>query len=224
MAGFKNSSLNSFLKQSYYDKIILLLESGSDLMLSSGKKIQNHEEKITAHLHYYYLDNKDFRDSILGDSFPFKFIIESPEKFNYQQNTYHGRTDIKVVSNNWFSGVNLKDYFTIECKRIDGYSELNKKYIEEGVARFIIPSIKYESYHNKNIMLAYVVKQIDVLKNIRKIDDIHKSKLISYISKDITYLPDNSSENCYICESEYILEDRKLLLNHIFYDFSSIIT
>lgn len=49
-----------------------------------------------------------------------------------------GYTDIKITipSRSAFSSEEQKAY-TIECKRLDGYADKNKKYIEEGICRFI---------------------------------------------------------------------------------------
>lgn len=223
MAGFKNSSLNFVAKQNYYEQIILLIKSCSDLMISKGIKIQNHEEKISAHIVENYLKNKTVVNSIIKYSFPFSFLLEVPENYNVTANSFVGRVDIKVISMNYFLRENLEDYYTIECKRIDGTKSLNEKYITQGVSRFVVSPIKYQSYHNKNIMFGYVVENIDILENVPKINEIHKDKLLSNISKNITYIPSESTDYCCVCESQYNLEDRTLLLSHIFYDFSSII-
>ena len=223
MAGFKNSSLNSIAKQNYYEQILLLLKSCSDLMISKGVKIQNHEEKISAHIVENYLKNKAVVDSILTSNFPFSFFLEVPENYNSSSNTFIGRVDIKVISMNFFSRKNLNDYYTIECKRIDGTKSLNEKYITQGVARFVIPPIKYQSYHDKNIMFGYVVKSIDILENIQQINVVHKAKLTSCVSKDVNYIPRRSTSSSYMCESEYNIGNKNLLLSHIFSDFSAII-
>lgn len=223
MAGFKNSSLNFVVKQNYYEQITLVLKSCSDLMISRGVKIQNHEEKISAHIVENYLKNKSVINGLIKYNFPFSFLLEVPENYNAADNSFVGRVDIKVISMNYFLRENLNDYYTIECKRIDGTKSLNEKYITQGVSRFVVSPIKYQSYHNKNIMFAYVVKDIDILENLLKINAIHKDKLLSSISKNITYIPSESTDYAYVCESQYNLKDRTLLLSHIFYDFSSII-
>ena len=223
MAGFKNSSLNFIAKQNYYQQILLILKSCSDLMISKGVKIKNHEEKISANIVENYLNNKSVVDNITKSKFPFCFLLEIPENYNPSDNSFFGRVDIKVISMNYFFRENPDDYYTIECKRIDGTKSLNRKYIKEGIARFVIMPVKYQSYHNKNIMFGYVVKSIDILKNIEKINAIHKDELKPYTSKYITNIPTASSRYCKICESKYDLNNKSLLLSHIFYDFSSII-
>lgn len=219
MSGFKNSSLNSMVKENYFEQIIMLLIKSSELILKNNVKIENHEEKITAHIVENYLNNHNFIDS----SFPFSFQPECSENFNPTTNTYAGRVDIRVLSIDYFSRKNLQDYYTIECKRIDGKANLNKKYVTEGVARFVVPPIKYQSYHNKNIMFAYVVTNIDIKSNIINIDKIHKRELSKFITKDISINKNQPNNSCYLCESEYSSVSDKLKLSHIFYDFSSIV-
>ena len=66
-------------------------------------------------------------------------------------------------------------YYVIECKRIDGTSDLNKKYVKEGVARFVTQ--KYSSYYGRNIMLGFVVKKIDMSANAKLIEGIQNADL-----------------------------------------------
>lgn len=66
-----------------------------------------------------------------------------------------GYTDIKITipSKNNFSSEEQKSY-TIECKRLDGYADKNKKYIEEGIYRFI--NGKYAKNSNIAGMMGFV--------------------------------------------------------------------
>lgn len=228
MGGFNNHSLNVGLRQGLYEQICEFLIKCSGLMVadctSDGNKLDNDEEKITAHLTEKYLNDFFVRSTVYSNQMPVKFINESLEKFDVKTNTFVGRVDIKAVSLNWLSCKNNNDYYTIECKRIDGKSSLNKKYITEGVARFVVPPIKYQSFHNKNIMFGYIVKKIDIIQNIKILDSIHKKELSGYIVKDMQYIPMRSNIKFCICESKYDVEAKELLLSHIFYDFSSIIS
>ena len=227
MRGFKNPSLNFDLKQGLYEKILDFLEKSIELMVInyniSGDKLENSEEKITAHLVEMYLNEPSVRNKLFIQSIPFKFINESVENFDINTNTYAGRVDIKVVSSDWLSCENNKDYYTIECKRIDGSNDLNKKYVVQGVKRFVVPPIKYPSYHIKNIMLGYIVKEININKTISTIGNIHRIELSDFIKNDILCIINKSSINHCTCESSYNIEGSVLLLNHLFYDISSII-
>lgn len=219
MAGFKNPSLCLLVKQNYYEDIIEILKRCSSIMISKDIKIQNHEEKITAHIAEKYLKN----NCVVDSSFPFAFETECKENFNPNTNTYLGRADIRVSSSNCLFRKNPKDYYTIECKRIDGKANLNQNYVKEGVARFIIPPVKYESYHNKNIMFAYVVETINISQNTDKINDIQLYELGTYITKNLACITNKSTSNCYVYESEYNTQSTDILLTHIFSDFSNII-
>lgn len=227
MGGFKNDLLNFELKQGIYEQLCKFIIKCSELMVlnctSNDNKIENDEEKITAHLTEKYLNNIAVRNAICENKFPLKFINESLEKFDVETNTFIGRVDIKVVSLNWLSCENNDDYYTIECKRIDGYSDLNKKYITQGVARFVLPPIKYQSFHNKNIMFGYIVRMINIVQNTAKIDAIHKTELSSFVLKDIQYIPIESNDQCCVYESGYNIGEGTLSLKHIFYDFSGIV-
>lgn len=219
MSGFKNSSLNFLVKQNYFEQILMFLVKSGDLILKNNVKIENHEEKITAHIVENYLKN----NCVVDSSFPFAFETECKVNFNQITKSYAGRADIRVSSTNALLRKDPNDYYIIECKRIDGTANLNKKYVTEGIARFVVPPVKYESYHNKNIMFAYIVTKIDIKNNVIKIDSIQKRELSKFISKDIAINPNQTNNGCYLCESEYGSVPDKLKLSHIFYDFSSIV-
>lgn len=227
MGGFKNTSLNIDLKQGLYAKILDFLVKGIELMVinscNNGIKLENNEEKITAHLVEVYLNNPSVRNKLFIQNVPIKFMNEYVENFDINSNTYAGRVDIKVVSSNWLSCENNNDYYTIECKRIDGSNDLNKKYITQGVKRFVVPPIKYPSYHGRNIMLGYIVKEIDINEIILTIDSIHKLELSEFIEKDIQCILNRSSINHYIYESSYNTDNSLLLLSHLFYNLHNVV-
>ncbi len=133
MGGFKDQSLNSCCRQSIFDTILSVLIRSCDMMvkdcIASGIELPNHEEKIRNYLLENYLDNDSFNNN-LGVAFPLRFMPEVPENYDSISNEYDGRIDIKVFSCNIFD--NRNDYYIVECKRIDGTSVLNKKYIDEG--------------------------------------------------------------------------------------------
>lgn len=227
MGGFLTQSLNFDFKQSLYELIIDSLIKCSNLMkkecLANKTKIANHEEKIRNHLLENYLENNDIRSKIGLSGIAIRFIPETPENYSSSTDTYAGRADIKVVSTNWLFG-NNKDYYIIECKRIDGSKTLNEKYIDEGICRFVICPTKYPSPHKKNIMFGFVVKNIDFLINIDKMSKLHEEKLKKILNKNFTLVKNDEEKNYSLYESKYIVENKGLELEHIFYDFSVIIT
>ena len=118
-----------------------------------------------------------------------------------------------MVSNNWFN--NSDDYYTVECKRLDGSNDLNKKYVIEGVCRFAIDPPNYPSHNKKNIMLGFIVKRINESILLSKINRIHNAKLSSRKIGEISYV--DLGTDYKICESAYI---DGLQISHIFYDIT----
>ncbi len=221
MGGFQDKLLNQHFKQNFYNIIITTLITSCKLMIenccSNKLSIPNHEEKIRTYLLENYLENEKTRCIIGLSDVPIRFLPEVPENYDMDNNTYIGRTDIRVLSSNWLS--NPKDYYIVECKRIDGTKSLNQKYVDEGIGRFVGDSPKYSSYNNQNIMLGFVVKEIDCSVVISDISNIHINRIGSLIDKDITII--ENSKDYYLCESVYT---NKLYLSHIFYDISSAVS
>lgn len=226
MRGFLNPDLNYDLKRGIYELIIDSLSKCSDLMkkdcLSNGVFISNHEEKIRNHLLEGYLDNSIIREVIGLSNIAIRFIPETLENYDFKTNTYVGRADIRVVSSNWLLG-NNEDYYIVECKRINGERSLNSKYITEGIERFVVYPPKYPSYHNKNIMFGFVVKKIDIMSNVSEIAKLHQSRLDNIIEKNFDLIKKNEMNGFYLYNSKYDIQGKRLELQHIFYDFSSII-
>lgn len=220
MGGFQNQLLNQNFKQNFYDIIITALIRSCKIMIenccSNKLNIPNHEEKIRTHLLENYLENEKIRCAIGLSDVKIRFLPEVLENYDADTNTYIGRTDIRVLSSNWLSNPN--DYYIVECKRLDGTKSLNQKYVDEGICRFVGDTPKYSSYNNKNIMLGFVVKDIDCSVVISEITDIHNERIGDIIDKDIT--PIVKSKDYYLCESVYT---NQLSLSHIFYNVSSVI-
>ena len=221
MGGFQDKLLNQHFKQNFYNIIITTLITSCKLMMenccSNKLSIPNHEEKIRTYLLENYLENEKTRCIIGLSDVPIRFLPEVPENYDMDNNTYIGRTDIRVLSSNWLS--NPKDYYIVECKRLDGTKSLNQKYVDEGIGRFVGDSPKYSSYNNQNIMLGFVVKEIDCSVVISDISNIHTNRIGSLIDKDITII--ENYKDYYLCESVYT---NKLYLSHIFYDISSAVS
>ncbi|MDX5642580.1 hypothetical protein, partial [Clostridioides difficile] len=148
-----------------------------------------------------------------------RFEVEAQENYDNKNESYEGRVDIKVISKDTLA--DRRAYYIIECKRIDGKETLNKKYITEGVQRFITE--KYSSHYGKNIMLGFIVKDINIQSNIQKINSLNQNILYTYIDTDMLTVRSDSENNYAVCESKYKVKSKLLLLNHIFYNFSSII-
>ncbi len=106
MSGFRNSALNRVYKEESFDRIIEAIVKGCELMASDCIKgqylLDNHEEKIRTYLTHNYLDNDEKRDDLGLQGVNIRFEIEVPENYNPATISYIGRTDIRIVSDDWF--------------------------------------------------------------------------------------------------------------------------
>jgi len=116
------------------------------------------------------LENKDIRRQ-----YPFfnKYCIKREEPETNQNNIDIGRTDIKVI-NVRHSLETKEESYIFECKRLDGNLDLNRKYLKDGVYRFV--NEQYSTNHGIHGMIGFLIKNIDINKNIEKINKIEESE------------------------------------------------
>lgn len=174
-------------------------------------KLPNDENAIRSIMLEEYLKKQRNNYNMLG----YKFEPETLE--NYIGNgVYIGRIDIRITMKNNFE----KDeaYYVIECKRIDGSADLNKKYVKDGVARFVTE--KYSSYFGRNIMLGFVVRKIDVSNNTQKIMNIQNADEDPCMHGNFVLVKKEGITENYSCT--YQIQSGELELRHIFSDFSSV--
>ena len=219
MGGFRNEAINDAFDCGFIHIILAHLTSCSKQMksdcINSNNFLNNDEDSITNRLTSVYLNAKS--DDI------FRYMPQSPEHYDSSADHYIGRTDIQVISRNHFFQ-DEKAYHIIECKRIDGTNNLNKKYITEGVERFFSPpQPKYSSYYRQNVMFGYVVESIVIPDNTEKIDCLQCTLLTGAVaSKFVLHNSDNSQYYDYKCN--YVSENiGKIILSHLFFDFSDVI-
>lgn len=218
MAGFKNEILNRAFDAGIINVIITHLTTCSKQMkvdcVTTKNLLKNNEDAITNRLIAMYLNTQP---SI------FRYEPQSPEHFDDENDCYIGRTDIKVISGDYFR--DEKAYYIIECKRIDGTAALNQKYLTEGVGRFFHPNPqpKYSSYYLQNIMFCYVVKVIDISENADKIDKLQGSTLKGVTASPFT-LKKNENTQSYVYTCRYVAAGiGQIELNHLFFDFADVI-
>ena len=223
MGGFKNQRLNQIAKNNIYEDMInfifISLEKMRENLLAENKNIKNDEEKIRTHLLEHYLKNEQFKEKYFDDLY-LLFDAEVAEGYDLTSEEYIGRVDIKVYSINTI--INPKDYYIIECKRIDGSSTLNRKFITEGICRFILNKPKYSSYNKKNIMLGFVVKNIDIEINTARINEIQSEIEDINICEKLERLK-KEKEEYYLYRNKYKCGDKKIELSHLFYNLSDVI-
>jgi hypothetical protein len=217
MGGFKNETTNVEFDAGVINTIIAHLIKCSKQMkedcIAADNLLKNDEDAITNRLTVYL----NAGPNIL------RYESQSPEHYNDGTDRYIGRTDIKVISGDYFR--DAKAYHIVECKRIDGTNTLNRKYIKDGVARFFTPTPKpkYSSYYMLNIMFGYVVRAIDVSDNADKIDKLQHSLLKKLtITNFVLKQNDNSQYYVYTCDYSCACIGR-IELSHLFFNLSNAI-
>ena len=218
MGGFKNETINSAFDVGIINVIIAHLAKCSKQMkvdcIATDTLLKNNEDAITNRLIAVYLNTEPGI---------FRYEPQSPEHYDGETDRYIGRTDIRVISGDYFR--DEKAYYIIECKRIDGTIALNQKYITEGVERFFSPNPhpKYSSYYLQNIMFGYVVQAIDIPENADKLDKLQSFLLKGAAASPFT-LRQNENSQYYVYACGYVAPDiGQIELDHLFFDFADVI-
>jgi len=218
MGGFINKTINRAFGTGAINFIIAHLIKCSEQMkencAATDNLLKNDEDAITNRLVAVHLNEKT---SI------FRYEPQSSEHYDIKTDHYIGRTDIKVISRDYFRDKNA--YHIIECKRIDGTVALNKDYITEGVERFLSPASqpKYSSCYLENIMFGYVVKSINIPANADKIDGLQNT-LLKTTKASPFILQQNGDSQYYVYICKYTSDVIRIIkLSHLFFDFSGIV-
>lgn len=225
MKGFKNQLLNEIAKKNIFEDIIdfvfISLEQMKNDLICQSKKLNNKEEEIRNYLLEEYLNNIKFREKVNSKDLNLVFNAEVAEGYDKESKKYLGRVDIKIYSMDTLKSAG-KSYYIIECKRLDGSNKLNKEFVTEGICRFVLDEHKYSSFNQRNIMLGFVVRNIDIEKNVYKIDDIQsKNKSIHIVEKMHKYRKEK--EEYYLYKNRYKCQDKQIELCHLFYNLSEVI-
>lgn len=216
MSGMLKRDILDALWQANFEKMINYVLDICQLVVEDYEqkqmKMPNDENQIRSILLEEYLK----KQKGAYDMSDYRFELEVPE--NYAGNGKHiGRVDIRILLKNDFE--KEEAYYIIECKRIDGTSDLNKKYVKEGIARFITQ--KYSSYYGRNIMIGFVVKKIDVAANARLIESIQNKDSNVHMHGDFELIGKKGINESYQCI--YKIKSGELELRHIFSDYSNIV-
>lgn len=178
------------------------------------KRMPNHENTIRNILLEEYLDDDRRRTNHgMGD---YRFIPETQEHYN-GQGDYTGRADIRIMLKTDFEKRDA--YYLVECKRLDGSRNMNKEYVEEGVARFV--SRKYSAYYGKGMMLGFVVRQMNIFQNAQEIECLQNTSAELSMHGKFEALEIRTSQEVYSCA--YHLQGGELELRHVFVDFSGVV-
>lgn len=216
MINIGNFSRIHFVKQKEFKNILSKVVMCYEIMCSDcvkqGKTLPNNENSLRDILHYEYLNIKQVRAKC--NLTQYLFVPEVPE--DRKKNDIRGRTDLRVIiKSRTFE--NPQEYFTIECKRIDGNKSLNEAYIVNGILRFVNESPLYLSYYRTNGMLGFIVKDINVANNMNEIDSLLSNKYEEVKVID-NIVSEDSVPCCYM--STYISQNKPLRLYHLMLDVS----
>jgi hypothetical protein len=184
----------------------------------------NDEDFISAKLYDDFLDNDNFtRQFNLND---YTFELETASTKDYIQIGYN---DIKVRVNNRLEGFeSRKSAYIIECKRLDGKQAkehhtktLNRKYLEDGIQRFV-DEIYIEKYiHKQSAMIGYVVSPFDIHQNITHVNELVNSMPSLNTTQNLTaFKLDESFEYAYHSKHKSI-HNNDIDIYHLMLDFSS---
>lgn len=215
--GIISKSIQQKLKDSHIKKITNYICEMSNKIVSdyqaNSQKLPNDENAIRTILleEYIDIDENKSANKMRG----FRFDAEVQEHY-VGNGKYAGRVDIRIILKTDFE----KDEacYIVECKRIDGSNDLNKKYVEEGVARFV--NRKYSTYYGKNLMLGFIVKAINIQFNANAIESIQNAMADSSMHGNLVRVNTSGCTTEYKCLYKLLNED--IELGHIFSDFSSI--
>ena len=215
MRGILSKNILDALYKANFEKITKYIIDIYELLVEDYQnkklKLPNDENRIRSIMLEEYM-KKQKASYGMSD---YRFELEVPE--NYAGSGHHiGRVDIRILLKSDFEKEDA--YYIIECKRIDGTADLNKKYVKEGVARFVTQ--KYSSYYGRNIMLGFVVKMIDISANAKLIEGLQNSDLDQNLHGNFQLVDSDNLTESYKCM--YQIQSGKLELRHIFLDYSSI--
>jgi len=181
------------------------------LMLDDFTSIPNNEVEIHKRLYKDYLENDNILSKLGLKEYFFDYEVPQINE-NYK---IKGRTDIKVYHNK--DRENERNaFYIIELKRLDGGKHLNKEYIKEGIQRFTLG--KYPSFLSLFGMIGFVVKEIDIDKNVKKINTLLETDYSK--PETVKYLQNDNFTNCSYQSEHKDSRDNNLKAFHQFWDFN----
>ena len=140
-----------------------------NLMLTADKMLPNDENEIRSHLVEGYLKNAQIIKQIGIKDYMFDAEVGVFREIDFKQ---VGRSDIKVfLRSSTFA--EPQKHFIIECKRLDGKTDLNREYVREGIMRF---TEQYPTFLNLNGMMGFCIENFDIHTNSTKKINHHLDK------------------------------------------------
>ncbi len=198
-------------------------------MLVDCSAIENNERRIRNYLYEHYLSNGLFKEK--HGLFPFHF---EPEPAEIKDGEEVGYLDIKVITFDTFK--EPKNYYTVECKKLDGKYKLIKpktetkylsnslatEYIENGVFRFV--SQQYPTPLGVNGMIGFVVEAVDIEEGITDIASLMQERFTNCKTSRVLekVLSDDDFEFTFLSTHQDV-EENVFDLYHLMLDFSPIV-
>ncbi len=163
----------NFDKSPYQSRILPILRgiitAYNSILSKDYSDIENLEDKITGRLLLDFLEDDDFRAKV--ELLEYRFVSE-PATYDDDFNQT-GYVDIKVMVNHKINGFyTTKADYIIECKRLDGRKDLNRKYITNGICRFVNELYTKRNIHKVSAMLGFVVRKTEISEIIAQINQI----------------------------------------------------
>lgn len=151
------------------------------MIVPSYPVFENKEDIITGRLIEDFLEKDEIREQFsLKD---YWFLSESATyNSEYKQIGY---ADIRVrVQKNIHAFDTTKADYIIECKCLDGKNGKNKKYVKDGIYRFIEEKYTSKNVHKVSAMIGYVVSRTDILACVEAINEIGRaSELACFVQE-----------------------------------------
>ncbi len=189
-----------------------------NLILVSGAKLPNDENEIRSHLVEGYLSNSTIRRKYGIEDYLFDSEVGVFRETDFKQ---VGRSDIKVaLKSHTFD--EPKKCFIIECKRLDGGTDLNREYVKEGVKRFI--SQAYPTFLNLNGMIGFCVQLFDIQANTNQKINQHIQKwcAVGTVTPIVQEIFIEDFEHTFISSHRTTSSQKDFKLYHLMLDTSSL--
>ena len=195
-----------------FDEILKHIIRSYESIINDNIQLKNDENEIRDFLVEHYLNHPLKRQQLRIDNLIFN---REPS-----ENMAKGYVDIKIQT--MISLNNPQAYYIFECKRLDGSTDLNRKYVKEGIMRFV--SGKYSSYYGLNGMMGFEVRKLNTTANIEEINrltaaDYPETNIIKRIARTVVSREFNYS---YI-SSHNTVSLKEIKLYHLMLDFSGVI-
>lgn len=223
---------DDFYYQSQIEQVLGHVVSCHTLMLTDNEPIISNENKIRNRLIKRYLKNQKVKNKVGIEGFRF-----SAEDAIIDDNDNEvGYTDIQVtMGNNKFDFDNDDVFFILECKLLDGKGELsnsnlNGKYIVNGVMRFTTPIHphvvpKYPTNLKVNGMIGFCIQKFDIHNNSTKKLNEHLNQWCpNETLSPIIHEPFiKNFDYTYISKHQTITSKQEFKLYHLMLDMTSIL-